>query len=84
MRCNRRKSSDLGSVDDDGAFFRFFDPRQDRWDDHFVIRGARIEPRTAKGEVTVRVLQFNSEERVDERRMLQQLGRYPTGAARVS
>jgi hypothetical protein len=82
--CNRHKGSDLGSLSDDGAFYRFFNPRRDRWDDHFEIRGARIESLTQTGEVTARILQFNAAKAVTEREGLQRQGRYPTGGARVS
>ncbi|MDQ3745082.1 MAG: HNH endonuclease [Acidobacteriota bacterium] len=76
--CNRRKGSDLGSVlRHTGELVRFFNPRTDSWEDHFELRGARIEPLTEVGEVTARIFEFNTEERILEREELISLGRYP-------
>jgi hypothetical protein len=79
--CNRAKGSDVGSIAASGAFTRFFNPRADRWRDHFELRGVIIEPQTPIGEVTAKVLGFNELERVMERRLLQRLGRYPAPEA---
>jgi hypothetical protein len=81
--CNRHKGSDVGSVLLDGSFSRFFNPRTDRWTEHFALGadGITIEPRTEIGAVTARILGFNAEERLLEREALRAVGRYPTGAA---
>lgn len=39
---------------------RLFNPRIDRWADHFVWRGCLIEGMSAIGRVTVQVLQMNN------------------------
>ena len=76
--CNRYKGSDLASLDSEtGELFRLFDPRQDRWADHFLLRGPVIEPVSAIGRVTVRLLRLDAAERTAERQLLQQLGTYP-------
>jgi hypothetical protein len=54
-----------------------FDPRRDRWNDHFRLEGATIEPISSVGSATVRLLRLNAPERISERRLLQSLGRYP-------
>ena len=78
MLCNRHKGTDLGSIARaTGELVRFFNPRIDRWIDHFQLDGARIKPLTNVGEVTVRILGFNNAERVLERADLIDLGRYP-------
>ena len=80
--CNRNKGTDLGSVvSGTGQLTRFFNPRDDRWSDHFRIDGPLIVPSTAIGEVTVKILGFNSKERVLERRALVEVHRYPSEAA---
>ena len=80
--CNRNKGSDRGSIyRPSGQLVRFFNPRTDHWADHFVLHGARIHSLTAIGEVTTRILDFNSEERLQERRGLIEEGRYPLPAA---
>lgn len=65
-----------------GAFVRFFNPRTDRWSDHFVLSGGFIECLTPVGAVTARILGFNAPERLRERRTLAAVGRYPNEAAR--
>jgi hypothetical protein len=78
MACNRHKGTDLGSVVRATAeLVRFFNPRIDRWADHFRLDGARVEPLSDIGEVTARILGFNSPERILERVDLIDLGRYP-------
>lgn len=75
-RCNRAKGSDIGSIHPaSGAFIRFFNPRLDRWADHFVMEGPRIVGLTPTGQVTVTLLRFNEDERLLERTLLQQAGR---------
>jgi len=79
LHCNRHKGTDVGSVArSTGRFVRFFNPRTDRWSDHFCISAGRIEPLSEMGEVTVRILEFNQPERVLFRQLLADAGRYPT------
>src|SRR5207253_520284 len=69
--CNRNKGSDLGSIYwPSGQLVRFFNPRVDRWAEHFELSGPAIKPLTETGEVTVRILDFNSDERLAERQGL--------------
>jgi len=75
--CNRAKGTDIGSVSTSGEFTRFFNPRTDRWSEHFRIEGATILPLTPIGEVTARILGFNESARIHERNELMRLGRYP-------
>jgi hypothetical protein len=85
--CNRSKGSDIGSIVPpitSGAFCRFFNPRTDHWGEHFALAeqdGATIVPVTDVGEVTARIFGFNREERMLERQLLREVGRYPTAAA---
>lgn len=77
--CNRAKGTDLGTiVPNTGALTRFFNPRTDRWNDHFSLNGVRIEPHTEIGEATIRILRFNDPDRLDERESLERVGRYPS------
>jgi HNH endonuclease len=80
--CNRAKGSDIGSLTSANDFTRFFNPRIDRWADHFILRDEEIAPLSAIGEVTARILGFNAAERRVERSTLEQLGRYPSAQAR--
>lgn len=77
--CNLHKGTDLASIDPDGgALVPLFNPRQDRWKDHFRLVSWRIEPLTPIGRVTVRLLHLNVPERAAEREILILAGRYPT------
>jgi len=78
LRCNAWKGSDVGSLDPlTGTFVGLFHPRRHRWDDHFVLQGAVIEPITAEARATARLLKLNLDKRVVERRLLAAVGRYP-------
>jgi hypothetical protein len=78
LRCNAWKGSDIGSVDDrTGRFVRLFHPRTQRWQDHFVLAGAVIEPLTDEGRATARLLKLNLDKRIAERRLLAAVGRFP-------
>ncbi len=80
--CNRQKGSDVGSILwRTGEFMRFFNPRTDRWADHFRLAGAEIEPLTPIGEVTARLLDLNAPDRLLERQALIVAGKYPPTAA---
>jgi hypothetical protein len=80
--CNRHKGSDIGSINwRTGTFSRFFNPRIDRWADHFRLDDLKITPLTEIGEVTGRILVLNSGERLLERQALRDVGHYPTPAA---
>jgi len=79
--CNRAKGSDVGSIAKPGDFIRFFNPRTDRWLDHFRLEGATIHPLTPIGEVTVRIFGFNDSARLHERGEMIRFGTYPSDAA---
>ncbi|HJR07515.1 MAG TPA: HNH endonuclease signature motif containing protein [Pyrinomonadaceae bacterium] len=82
--CNRQKGSDIGSISlESGEFSRFFNPRTDRWSDHFRLTGNSIQPLTLIGEVTARILNFNTADRILERRALQEANKYPNQAALI-
>jgi hypothetical protein len=78
LACNRNKGTDVASVRPmTGEAVRLFDPRQNRWADHFKLNGATIEPLSETAAATIRILRLNAPERISERRILQALGRYP-------
>ena len=79
FHCNRSKGSDVGSVaPSSGAFVRFFNPRRDRWEEHFYLVTGRIEAWSEIGAVTSHILKFNHPRRVLFRDVLADAGRYPT------
>jgi hypothetical protein len=76
--CNRYKGSDIGSIDiETDAYTRLYHPRLDKWEDHFEFRDAEIVPLTAVGRVTEFLLQLNSDERIQKRKMLIAINSYP-------
>ena len=79
--CNRYKGSDVGSVSEAGEFSRFFNPRSDRWSEHFRLNANVIHPLSVIGDVTARIFRFNHPEQLLERAGLISVGRYPNGAA---
>lgn len=69
--CNKYKGSDLTSIDpQSGEIVPLYNPRHQRWQDHFRLVEAHIAPLTATGRVTVALLQLNRPERVAEREIL--------------
>lgn len=83
--CNRNKGSDIASLDPEtGGLVPFFNPRRDRWVDHFRLAddGVTIVPLTPVGRVTVRILGINLTDRLLERAQLREIGRFPSQAAR--
>lgn len=75
--CNQHKGSDIASLADNGLLARLFNPRIDAWHDHFAVVGLTIQARTPEAEATVRLLGFNTPERLLEREALVKAGRFP-------
>lgn len=78
--CNRYKGSDIASLAGTGELVSLYNPRIDRWADHFRLAGVRIEELTSRGEATIRILQLNHDDQVLERQVLNLRGRYPSEA----
>lgn len=67
-RCNAYKGPNLTSIDPaTNAVVPLFNPRQDAWGDHFVVRGGYITGLTAIGRASVRLLNMNAPRRVELR-----------------
>jgi len=76
--CNAHKGTDIGTfTDNDEYLIRFFNPRKDRWSEHFEIDDAGIFGTTEIGKATEKILRFNDTERLIYRRQLMRLGLYP-------
>jgi hypothetical protein len=83
--CNQHKGSDLTSIDPEtGQIIPLFHPRRDRWLDHFRLAGLQIEALTPIGRVTVRLLQLNHADRIEERELMLRLGLLPPSGGAVS
>lgn len=80
--CNSNKGSDIASlVQDSREITRLYNPRTDRWNEHFQLDSATIIPLTDIGEATARLLKLNADERVLERQVLITQNKYPSDAA---
>ncbi|NUM47846.1 MAG: HNH endonuclease [Anaerolineales bacterium] len=78
LECNLAKGTDLTTFDPlDGNITRLFSPRTDQWDEHFELKNAMIEGKTAIGRATVYFLRFNDPLRMIQRQALIRIGRYP-------
>lgn len=76
--CNVNKGSDIATILlPDDKLIRFFNPRKDRWSEHFDLVYGTILPKTDIGKATVKILDFNEPERVIRRQLLTEAGRYP-------
>ena len=69
LDCNRHKGTDLASLDPQtGQITQLFNPRTQKWDDHFRLTGdGTIAPLTAEGRTTAALLKFNDPLRVQIR-----------------
>ncbi|PWU18509.1 MAG: HNH endonuclease [Verrucomicrobia bacterium] len=78
VHCNAFKGTNLSSVDPETReIVLLYNPRTDRWDDHFRLDGPRILPLTPTGRATARLLRFGDPEREQARRDLWLVQRYP-------
>jgi hypothetical protein len=70
--CNRYKGSDLTAIDPQtGLVVALFHPRRQVWADHFrLILDGMLTGDTPEGRATIRLLQLNRPERIEERRLL--------------
>lgn len=60
-RCNLFKGPNLVSIDPlTQQIVPLYHPRDDAWDEHFVLRGSLIEGLTPTGRATVELLQMNA------------------------
>ena len=70
-RCNLHKGTNLTSIDPEGGeIVELFNPRSNRWEDHFDLIGSEIVGSTACGRTTVSLFKMNSERRLLLRRQL--------------
>lgn len=74
-RCNKHKGPNLAGIDpESGSLTPLFDPRTDKWREHFAWRGAELAGRSPKGRATVQVLRINRADAVLVRQALMEEG----------
>ncbi len=76
--CNGYKGPNLTAIDPiTNQIVRLFDPRQQAWDEHFLVRGSWIEGQSATGRATVHLFQMNAIQRLELREELTLAGLWP-------
>lgn len=67
--CNAKKGPNIASVEPgtDGPPVPLFNPRLDRWAEHFRFEGPLIIGLTPSGKATANLLDMNAEERIELR-----------------
>jgi hypothetical protein len=78
-KCNGYKGSNVAALDPlTRAATKLYDPRQQKWDEHFNINpDATLSGLTPEGRTTIFVLRMNDEERVVQRLGDLMVGDYP-------
>ncbi|MBS1252062.1 MAG: hypothetical protein MAG451_01098 [Anaerolineales bacterium] len=77
LTCNLHKGSDIASFDPaTGDLTSLYHPREQRWNDHFTLdfETGELRGKTPEGRATVRLLQMNTRERIEERLRLIAIG----------
>ena len=76
--CNRFKGSNIASLDPvTGELVPLFNPRTQKWSEHFKVNGGTIVPLTAVGRATEKMLRLNLPVRTDARERWTALRLYP-------
>lgn len=66
--CNLHKGSNVAGYDpESGMLTELFHPRRQVWSEHFTWQGVLIVGTTATGRTTVKLLQVNSDDRLELR-----------------
>jgi hypothetical protein len=75
FQCNNNKGSDIASYDKETNMLApLYNPRQDRWDDHFIFDDVVLVGKTPIGRVTIRILQMNHPDQIETRAYLLSAG----------
>jgi hypothetical protein len=76
FECNNAKGTDIATLDSETmSRIWLFNPRTQKWYDHFRIEKGYIVGQTAEGRATARLLEMNTPEQVRLRIQLQRMGR---------
>lgn len=75
--CNLHKSDRVAVIDVNGQPVRMFDPRMDRWDEHFRWDRYVLLPLTPVGAGTIEALHLNAPRRIQIRRAEELFGLFP-------
>lgn len=77
IHCNLHKGPNIAGIDPvSRELTRLYDPRRDRWREHFAWQGAVLVGLTAVGRTTIQVLAMNDLDVVEARETLIAEGRF--------
>lgn len=75
LACNSFKGPNVAGYEPDSdRLFPLFNPRLDRWSEHFAWSGPVLVGLTPVGRTTVVVLRLNEPDRIEHRRLLLEAG----------
>ena len=75
--CNNGKGSDLSSIDETTrSIVPLFDPRAQRWEEHFQLQDIQITGLTPTGRATVGLFEMNSANQMEIRERLIRSGEW--------
>lgn len=78
VHCNRFKGPNIASVDPETKVtVPLFNPRTDKWTEHFYTEGGRIIPVTPVARATAALLRFSDGDREEARQDLWRAGHFP-------
>ena len=78
LPCNTYKGPNIAGIDPvTDSLVPLFNPRTDDWNEHFRWRGERLVGKTAVARATIEVLEINSRERMEHRRLLTKARVFP-------
>src|SRR6266571_8206772 len=78
IACNSYKGSDVASIDPvHQMIVPLYNPRVQKWEDHFQVVGAAIIGLSPIGRATIGLLRLNEDDRLATRRALVASGHYP-------
>lgn len=76
--CNWKKGPNISTLLElEGALIPLFNPRTQDWFDHFEAKKGVLIPRTSIGEATIKLLELNQPNKVEERFEMTLTGFYP-------
>jgi HNH endonuclease len=76
--CNQHKGSDLVTfIDSYDDIVMLYNPRKQKWEEHFETNLGEIIAKTKIGKATIKLLKMNDIDLIILRNMLSEIGRYP-------
>lgn len=78
LSCNRHKGADFATIKPEtNEIIPLFNPRRNKWSDHFTVENGKIIGLTEIGKATTKLLQMNNETKIIQRQLLSKKGFYP-------